>query len=97
MTRQEDVMERLRNLIAEGSGASSPTRAHPGREMRDAGERLARFIASPESVEDIALTLAAADAEQPRWGRSIMPLDVARELAQAVLNLLAQKALDDGS
>lgn len=45
-----------------------------------------------EQIEVVALSIAAADADQMSWGRNIMPLGVARRLARATLTTIQPSA-----
>jgi hypothetical protein len=91
-------MERLRELVARFDTAPrmSEERDAASYTMGESGATLLAFIASPESVDAAAGAIGLA-ANQ--WRFAEPPLGVAMHVhaASAVLSLLAQKALDDGS
>jgi hypothetical protein len=88
-------MERLRELVENGYAGGTMYGA-----WLTSSRRLARFIASPEAVEALAQAIffRGDPVDEVRWAH--MPdhrREPALEGANAILALLAQKALDDGS
>jgi hypothetical protein len=83
-------MERLRDVLESGYAGGTAYM-----EYLTSAARLARFIASPESVEAVARALSKA-TPSPDVDMAFMWQHRMAE-AEAILSLLAQKALDDGS
>ena len=87
-----EALDALRAIVAEGSGDTAPTVEHPGTRLRDCGERLARLIVNPGTVEEVARVLWTALPNDEPWGSDLDGAADCMTEATAVLSFLAERA-----